>query len=85
MKVIRINAIWCPGCIIMRKNWKKIQKDYPNLTYVDLDFDIDETEVIKYNVGDTLPISILFDNDNNELRRLIGEKPVKDIIEFLEK
>jgi len=85
MKIIRITAIWCPGCIIMHKNWKKVLKTHPNLNFEDLDFDIDEAQVAQYHVGETLPVAILVDEQNHELRRLVGEKTVKEIIEFLEK
>ena len=45
MKVIKIGAMWCPGCIVMHKVWDKINKEYPNIEVKSLDLDMDEEEV----------------------------------------
>ena len=29
MRIIKIGAIWCPGCLVMRKIWNNMIKDYP--------------------------------------------------------
>lgn len=74
MKIIKIGAIWCPGCLVMKKVWKNIINDYHNLEIIDLDYDMDSSEVTKYNPGKVLPVVIFMDKDNNELERLIGEQ-----------
>lgn len=74
MRIIKIGAIWCPGCLVMKKVWKNILNDYPNLDITELDYDIDSSEVSKYNPGKVLPVVIFLDNGNNELERLIGEQ-----------
>ena len=28
MKIIKVGAIWCPGCLVMKKVWNNILKDY---------------------------------------------------------
>jgi len=30
MKIIRINAMWCSGCLSMKKIWKEIESEYGN-------------------------------------------------------
>ena len=50
MKVVKINAIWCSGCLIMNKVWNNILKKY-NIETIELDYDMDEEEVEKYNPG----------------------------------
>ena len=30
MKIIKINAMWCPGCLISKNIWVEIENDYPN-------------------------------------------------------
>ncbi len=82
MKIIKINAMWCPGCLISKSIWSDIEKMYPNFEYVSLDYDLDEEEVSKYNVGDILPVVIIL-KDNEELKRIIGEKTKKEILEEL--
>jgi thiol-disulfide isomerase/thioredoxin len=83
MKVIKIGAIWCPGCLVMRPRWQDIEKEI-NLDSVYLDYDDDKEEVLKYNVGKILPVFIFLDNNGIELTRLIGEVSKKKILETIE-
>lgn len=83
MKVIKISAVWCGSCIKMKKVWNEIEKEY-NLDTINLDYDFDEDEVKKYNVGDILPVSIFFDGEK-ELERLIGEKTKEEIRGVIDK
>ena len=78
MKIVKIGAMWCPGCIVMHKIWDKIHLNYPNIEIVSYDLDMDSDEVEKYNVGSTLPV-IIFYKDDKEYKRLIGEKKYEDI------
>ena len=79
MKIIKINAMWCPGCLISKSIWTEIEKEYPNHEYISLDYDLDEEEVNPYNVGKILPV-VIFLNDGKEIKRIIGEKSKKEII-----
>lgn len=81
MKIIKIGALWCPACLITNNALDKINKNY-NVEIVSLDYDFDEEEVSKYNVGETLP-ELIFIKDDKEVKRLIGEKNYKDIEEVL--
>ena len=71
MKVIKIGAIWCGGCLVMNKVWNKLVKNY-SFDYIELDLDMDEDEVSKYHPGDKLPIFIIIDDDK-EIDRFVGE------------
>lgn len=82
MKVVKINAVWCSGCLIMNKRWNNILKNY-DIETVNLDFDIDEEEVQQYNVGDILPVFIFFKN-GIEVKRLVGEKTEEELINIIE-
>ena len=82
MKVIKINAVWCSGCLMVNKAWKNILKKY-DIETVNLDYDMDEEEVLKYNVGDILPV-LIFYKDNVEVRRVIGEKSEVELIKVIE-
>lgn len=81
MKIIKIGALWCPACLITNNALDKINKNY-DVEIVSLDYDFDEEEVSKYNVGETLP-ELIFIKDDKEVKRLIGEKNYKDIEEVL--
>lgn len=80
MKIIKINAMWCPGCLISKSIWNEIEKLYPNHEYISLDYDLDEETVEKYNVGEILPV-VIFEENNKEIKRIIGEKTKKEIVE----
>ena len=82
MKVIKITAVWCSACLIMNKRWKEIESKYDFET-ISYDLDFDEDEVKQYEVGDKLPVFIFMDNDK-EIGRLIGEKKLEDIIDYIE-
>ena len=78
MKIVRINAMWCPGCLISKSIWKELENEYPKNEYIDYDYDLDEEEIEKYNVGEILPVVIIFDKDK-EVKRIIGEKTKKEL------
>ena len=44
---------------------------------------MDEDYVVKYNVGDKLPVIIKIDDNGCEIARLIGEKKKEEIIGFI--
>ena len=75
-EVIVISALWCPSCLLLKKELKKLHEEY-NLNFKTLDYDLDEDEVEKYNVGDKLPVIVCDD------KRLIGEKTYDEIVNFL--
>ena len=83
MKIIKINAMWCPGCLITKSIWQEIEKEYPHPEYINLDYDLDEEEIAKYKIGDILPV-VIIENDNQEIKRIIGEKNKKEILKELE-
>lgn len=85
MKIIKIGAIWCPGCLVMRKIWNNIIQDYDDLEIVELDYDMDNLEVIKYNPGDILPVVIFLDENEHELERIIGEQKESVLREMIAK
>ena len=81
MKLIKIGAIWCSGCLVMNKVWNKLIKEY-NFSYETYDIDMDEDEVEKYNVGEKLPVFIVMANDK-EIKRFIGEYSYSDMVNNL--
>ena len=81
MRVVKINAIWCSGCLVMNKIWKNITNKY-EIETLNLDYDMDEEEVNKYTVGDILPVFIFFDQDK-EITRVIGEVSEKEMLNKL--
>lgn len=84
MKIIIINAMWCPGCLISKSIWNEIKLMYPNIEYINYDYDLDEENIIKYNIGDIVPV-VIFEKGNIEIKRIIGEKSKKEILDIMEK
>ena len=81
MKIVKINSLGCPSCIIMNKVFNQIKEEY-SFDLEELDYDFDDIE--EYKVGDILPV-LIFIKDNKEIDRLIGEKNYKEIEEVLKK
>ena len=84
MKIIIINAMWCPGCLISKSIWNEIKLMYPNIEYINYDYDLDEEDIMKYNIGDIVPV-VIFEKGNIEIKRVIGEKSKKEILDIMEK
>ncbi len=82
MRVVKIGAVWCNGCLVMNNVWNKVLK-VKDIDCKSLDIDMDEEEVKDYNVGDTLPVFIFY-KDNKEIKRVIGEKSYDEMIEIIE-
>lgn len=79
MKIIRISAIWCSSCIIMKSRFNDVIKD-KDIEVISLDYDMDD--IGEYKVGDILPVYIKTEN-NIEIDRLIGEHSKEEIERFL--
>jgi len=84
MQIIKIGAVWCPGCLVMNKIWNNILKNN-DLDIVELDYDMDSIEVSKYNVGQVLPVIIFINKDGIELERLVGEQKENKLMEVIDK
>ena len=76
VKVIRISAVWCSSCILMKSRFNEIARDM-NIDIIDLDYDLDYEDVEKYNVSDVLPVYIKGE------KRLQGEHTKEEIRKFL--
>ncbi|XMB72335.1 thioredoxin family protein [Mycoplasmatota bacterium WC30] len=78
MKIVKVTAMWCMSCLTMKKVWKSVFKEYPNLEIIDLDYDFNEEEVKQYNIGMILPELVVF-KDGKEITRIIGEKSKSEL------
>lgn len=80
--IIRISAMWCSSCIIMKSRFNEVIKNY-NIDIIDYDYDLDEDKIEEYNIGEILPVYIKIE-DNKEIKRLIGEHSKQELIDFIE-
>lgn len=81
MKIVKINSLGCPSCIIMNKIINELKKEYEDIEYEDYDFDFDDIE--KFNVGKILPVFIFYKN-YKEITRLCGEHKKEEFIRIIE-
>ena len=85
MKILKFNAIWCSGCLVMKKAMKEVEELYPNIEIESYDYDMDTDMVKKWNIGEIIPVLIFLDEKENEISRLIGEKTKKEVIKEIER
>lgn len=85
MKILKFNAIWCSGCLVMKKTMKEIEELYPNIEIESYDYDMDQEQVEKWNIGEIIPVLVFTDENYNEISRLTGEKTKKEIIKEIER
>jgi len=88
MKVLKIGAVWCMECLVMRPMWEEIEAEMLELKTEY--FDIDESPEIKEKYGiEDVPVFIFLDENGNEILRLEGlqnkEELVKIIKDYLKK
>ena len=82
MKFVKITASWCLSCILMKSKIESFESRFiDGVEIINLDADNDKEEIKNYNVGEKLPVYIIFNGDT-EVARLIGEKGNKDLEKF---
>lgn len=82
MKAVRIGALWCPSCLIMRGTYDKLLKER-HIPIEDIDIDLQQDKAEGYKPGTILPVLILLEEEK-EIARIVGEKSKKEIIKRLE-
>lgn len=83
MKVLKIGAAWCPGCIVMKPRWQEIEEEYSWLKTEYYDFDKDKEIMEKYNIKGELPFFVFLDKEDKEFLRLSGEIEKKQLIKII--
>lgn len=84
MEVIKIGAVWCSGCLVMRPRWAEIEKEHSWLKTQYFDFDEDEDRVKKYKLDKgKLPTFIFLDKKGKEFLRLEGEVSKEELVKII--
>lgn len=81
MKVVRITALWCMSCLVMKGRYNKVFKNYGISDVVDLDYDLDQVDT--YKPGHILPIVIIYDQ-GHEIKRIVGEQSKKTLTKIFD-
>ena len=86
MKVIKIGAAWCSGCLVMGPRWEEIEQENPWLKTEYLDYDKDQTKIKSYKIHtNLLPTFIFFSKNGKELARKHGEISKKELVDLIKK
>ncbi len=86
MRILKIGAVWCNICNVMRPRFKEIEEENSWLKTEYFDFDKDKEVLKKYNLeNQNLPIFIFLDNKEEEILRLNGEIEKEEIIKLINK
>ena len=84
MKVLKIGAVWCSGCLVMKPLWEKIEKEHPWLKTEYFDYDQDKEKIKEYNIeSGRLPTFIFLDKNNREFLRKSGEISKEDLTKII--
>lgn len=84
MKIIKIGAVWCNGCLVMKPRWQQIEAENPELITEYYDYDESPEVMKKYQIDDNLPVAIFIDSDGNELQRFNGEVKKDELLKAIE-
>lgn len=83
MKILRVEAQWCPECVIfMKPVWDEIEKLYPEIEMQIVDYDKDEEIKLQYSIA-KVPTFIFFDANGDEILRkngIVSRKEIEEII-----
>jgi len=80
MKILKIGAEWCWPC-------KTLDKQLENFNRCEVvRYDVDENESIadEYNIRN-IPVTILFDDNDNEVKRWVGLFNINEIEKEIDK
>lgn len=81
MKVLKIGAVWCSGCLVMKPRWKEIESENPWLETQYFDYDENREKVAPLGIDkERLPVFIFLDKAGAELTRLTGEVTKEELL-----
>ncbi len=83
LRVLKIGAIWCPGCVIMKTRWAEIEKELPELETEYFDADEHKELLKKYKVKN-LPASIFLDKNDKVLIKREEEVGKEELLRIIE-
>jgi thiol-disulfide isomerase/thioredoxin len=85
MKVIKIGAVWCNSCLVMKPRWKEIEAELPWLDTEYYDYDQDHEKIEELGVKEgRLPVFIFLDENGEEFKRMHGEHPKDELIKIIQ-
>ena len=75
MRVLKFSASWCGPCKMLSRNLEDVSTIIP---IEDIDIDDNQDAAIEYGVRG-VPTMIMLDENNAEVKRLVGMQPLKQL------
>jgi len=82
MKLLKIGAIWCKECLVMKPMWAEIEKEIPELQSEYYESDDHPDLLKKYKVKE-IPSFIFLDKDGKEFLRLEGLQNKEELVKVV--
>lgn len=88
-KVLKFSALWCGPCRVFANTFKKVSEmeQYKDIEFKSIDIENDEDAdllVAKYQVK-SIPTIILADENGDVIYKLMGNVPLKDFTDIIDK
>ena len=88
-KVLKFSASWCAPCRMYASTFKTASEmeDFKDITFETIDIDKkDDSETAlmleKFSIK-SVPTTILFDENDNPIYKLMGNIPLKDLVDII--
>jgi len=84
--VIDCSASWCGPCQVFAKTFEKVKEmeQYKDIEFKSVDIEDDELLVQKYTIRN-VPSILLLDENDELIYKLVGNIPLKDFTDVLDK
>ena len=82
MKVLKIGAVWCKDCLVMKPMWKSIEDEITELQTEYFDADESPDTLDKYGIED-IPAFIFLDKDEQVILKLKGMQNREKLVELV--
>lgn len=89
VKIVKLHAEWCSPCKSYKTTFDEVSKmkQYKDIEFTEIDIEdeeIGEPMVEKYDVK-TVPTTLLLDENNDLIYKIIGNIPLNDLTDVIDK
>jgi thioredoxin 1 len=81
IKIKKYSATWCMPCKQLYPIFTQLKNEYPNIVFEDIDVNNQKERII--NEGITSVPTIIFEKNNQEIKRIIGIKSKQEYINII--
>lgn len=85
-KIIKFYGVWCQPCKQLGPIFEEIKKDpkYEGIEFINIDVDEDEEDLCGKLMIKSVPTTVILDENDNELKRIIGFLPKSDYVKLID-